>query len=302
MLLVAVVQLVALVAFDTLRRQRSTVAASEAQRGKGWGRGGSRKTTGDELLDGEQEGLTDGEEGREIDDQVAGSEAGQKSSAGQADGSSAGSGGGGGGSSAAFSFLPLLASQAWTNYIYFLIPSLLPYISRLPELRGLGMDPRTGEPNGSDALDPALYMWLNFITTAACGLGSLATIWVDVPHPGRLNFVMTLCFAAMFAAAVANIYADPPIEGSLMAMLQGGNFQLFACFWTSLLNGYIKTYIYSHVADVRLPPGSNHSDASAVSRYHQVVSRRLSTASQLAALSASVSMFILGPITSFLPH
>ena len=153
MLLVACVQVASLVAFDWIRRNRSSIAASEAQRaaGKTGGRGWRGKT-GDELLDGEKEGLTDCEEGRE---ELDGSGA---SSGGAADG-------GGDGSARSFAFLPLLASQAWTNYTYFLIPSLLPYVSRLPELRGLGTDPRTGEPNGSDGMDSDLYMWLNFVTT-----------------------------------------------------------------------------------------------------------------------------------------
>jgi hypothetical protein len=152
MLLVAVVQLAALAAFDTLRRRRSSVAASRTQRGKGWGRKGRMKPTGDELLDGEKEGLTDGEEGREADDDVGGLSSAKET---QLNGRSANT----------FKFLPLLASQAWTNYVYFLIPSLIPYITRLPELRGMGMDPRTKQPNGSDGLDGELYMWLNFITT-----------------------------------------------------------------------------------------------------------------------------------------
>ena len=152
MLLVAVVQLAALAAFDTLRRRRSSVAASRTQRGKGWGRTGRMKPTGDELLDGEKEGLTDGEEGREADDEVGGLSSAKET---QLNGRSANT----------FKFLPLLASQAWTNYVYFLIPSLIPYITRLPQLRGMGMDPRTKQPNGSDGLDGELYMWLNFITT-----------------------------------------------------------------------------------------------------------------------------------------
>lgn len=150
MLLVAVVQLAALVAFDTLRRQRSTVAASDAQRGKGWGRAGRMRSTGDELLDGEKEGLTDGEEGREAEDELP-----ARGAARQQNGSS----------TVTFNFLPLLASQAWTNYVYFLIPALIPYCTRLPALRGLGVDPRTGQEDGSDGLDSELYMWLNFITT-----------------------------------------------------------------------------------------------------------------------------------------
>jgi hypothetical protein len=158
MLLVAVVQLVALAAFDTLRRQRSSVTASKAQQGKGWGRKGRIKSTGDELLDGEKEGLTDGEEGREADDELDGEllrPAKGASAAGQSNRRSANT----------FKFTPLLVSQAWTNYVYFLIPALIPYITRLPELRGLGVNPRTQEPNGSDGLDGDLYMWLNFITT-----------------------------------------------------------------------------------------------------------------------------------------
>lgn len=140
------------------------------------------------------------------------------------------------------------------------------------------------------------------VDSAACGVGSLVTIWVEVPHPGRLNFVMTCFFGVMFSAAVANVYSDLPLPGSFMSVLQSGNMQLFACFVTSLLNGYIKTFIYSHVADVRLPPGSNHSDDGFAARFQQLVSRRLSTASQLAALSASVTMFILGPIGNFFPQ
>ena len=155
MLLVAGLQLASLFAFDRIRRQRGSIAASAAQRGKSGGRGWRGKPTGDELLDGEKEGLTDGEEGREELDAGSGGGGG-----GDADSAS-----GGGGSARVFSFLPLLASQAWTNYVYFLIPSLLPYVSRLPELRGLGTDPRTGEPNGSDGMDGELYMWLNFVTT-----------------------------------------------------------------------------------------------------------------------------------------
>lgn len=76
---------------------------------------------------------------------------------------------------------------------------------------------------------------------------------LSVPHPLGLNGLMTLCFAAMFAAGVANVYADPPEPGSFLSVLQDGDTQLFFCFWTSFLNGYIKTYIYSHVADVKLP-------------------------------------------------
>ncbi len=158
MLLVAAVQLAALVAFDRLRRQRSSVAVSEAQRGKGWGRKGRIRSTGDELLDGEKEGLTNGEEGREADDELDGEllrAAKGASEAGQSKRHSANT----------FTFTPLLASQAWTNYVYFLIPALIPYITRLPELRGLGVNPRTHEPDGSDGLDGELYMWLNFITT-----------------------------------------------------------------------------------------------------------------------------------------
>ena len=130
-----------------------------------------------------------------------------------------------------------------------------------------------------------------------------------------------------------------PTPGSFLSVLQDGDTQLFFCFWTSFLNGYIKTYIYSHVADIKLPAESKdlelskyllrggsmrnimpqfapilgrnclhvglnraHLSSLGVSRYHQSVSRKLSTASQLAALSASVSMFLLGPILGFLPE
>ena len=140
--------------------------------------------------------------------------------------------------------------------------------------------------------------------SAACGVGSLVTIWVEIPHPGRLNLLMTCCFATMFGAAVANIYGDPPVPGSLMSLVQSSNLQLFMCFLTSLMNGYIKTFIYSHVGDVRSPSGSDYSDTDSdiAAKYQQLVSRRLSTASQLAALSASVSMFILGPGLGFFPQ
>lgn len=143
---------------------------------------------------------------------------------------------------------------------------------------------------------------MRYLCSAACGVGSLVTIWIEVPHPGRLNLVMTCCFGAMFAAAIANAHADPPVPGTVMSMLQSGNMQLLMCFMTSLLNGYIKTFIYSHVGDVRLPSGRNHSDDDFAARYQQLVSRRLSTASQLAALTASVTMFILGPISGFFPR
>ena len=126
--MLAVVQLAALAAFAR-RRQRSSVAASETQHGKGWGRKGRIKSTGDELLDGEKEGLTDGEEGREADDELDGEllrPAKGASAAGQSHRRSTNT----------FKFTPLLVSQAWTNYVYFLIPALIPYIIRLPELRG----------------------------------------------------------------------------------------------------------------------------------------------------------------------
>lgn len=138
--------------------------------------------------------------------------------------------------------------------------------------------------------------------SAACGVGSLITIWVEVPHPGRLNVLMTCCFATMFGAAVANVYGDPPAPGSFMSLVQSRDMQLFMCFVTSLVNGYIKTFIYSHVGDIQLPPGGPQSDDDYVARKQQFFSRRLSTASQLAALSASVSMFILGPIGGFFPQ
>ncbi len=102
----------------------------------------------------------------------------------------------------------------------------------------------------------------------------------------------------MFGAGVANVYAAPPVAGSLRATLQGGSAQLAACFCASFLNGYIKTFIFTHVSEIRAPAGQQLEAA----RFQQIVSRRLSTAAQLAALTASATMFVLGPGVGFFPH
>ena len=78
----------------------------------------------------------------------------------------------------------------------------------------------------------------------------------------------------MFGAGVANVYAAPPVAGSLRATLQGGSAQLAACFCASFLNGYIKTFIFTHVSEIRAPAGQQLEAA----RFQQIVSRRLSTA------------------------
>ena len=271
MLLVGLVQLASLGAFHTLQRQRGAIALSPSRRG--------RRASGaglDDLL-GEKEALTDGEEGR-----VGESEA-------------PGAGGGGSGGGGSFDFGRLLATQAWSNYVYFLITSLLPYVARIP----------AAESDASQSQGPAvvidteLYMWLNFVTTAACGVGALATIKVEVRAPGLLCVLQSACFAMMFGAGVANVYAAPPTPGSLRATLQGGSAQLTACFCASFLNGYIKTFIFTHVSEIRAPAGQQQVEAA---RFQQIVSRRLSTAAQLAALMASATMFVLGPGIGFFPH
>ena len=48
----------------------------------------------------------------------------------------------------------------------------------------------------------------------------------------------------------------------------------------------------------RFAPGQQLEAA----RFQQIVSRRLSTAAQLAALTASATMFVLGPGVGFFPH
>ena len=103
----------------------------------------------------------------------------------------------------------------------------------------------------------------------------------------------------MFGAGVANVYAASPTPGSLRATLQGGSAQLAACFCASFLNGYIKTFIFTHVSEIRAPAGQQQLEAA---RFQQIVSRRLSTAAQLAALTASATMFVLGPGVGFFPH
>ena len=59
-----------------------------------------------------------------------------------------------------------------------------PCIERRP-LWGLN---ETAHPRsqGQAVIDSKLYMWLNFVTTAACGVGALATIKVEVRAPGLL--------------------------------------------------------------------------------------------------------------------
>ena len=67
--------------------------------------------------------------------------------------------------------------QAW----WFRLLQLLPYVARIP-----GAESDASQSQGQAVIDTELYMWLNFVTTAACGVGALATIKVEVRAPGLL--------------------------------------------------------------------------------------------------------------------
>jgi hypothetical protein len=216
----------------------------------------------------------------------------------------------------------VVAQQAWTNYTYFLLPSLLPY---------LAWDPATGEVNGE------LYMWLNLCTTAVCGFGSIVTLRVDTKTPGMmtwLNLVQTVAYLSMLGGAVLNIRGDG--LGWLMPRGASDALLLLLCAVLSFLNGFIKTWIFKNCDAVPYVPDDGAGGASLAeskpmlrggeeelnpsaariddsdgggggggnggwAAHVQRVSRNAGIASQLAALSAASTMFICGPLLGFFP-